>query len=557
MTFTAQAPALGFLYQVRFALYLLLTADREESELAIEKLDDISFEEGGDPLELIQTKHHVNRQASLTNASPDLWKSIRVWSNELLKGYFSEDLILTLVTTSAAPETGDSIAKKIQDGVSRNNKVIARDLVKVAEESSNAELKPAFEDFLKLSELQREQLVKSIQILDKSLTIYDLPAKIKMKLQVQSEHRDAAYMRLEGWWVNRVIEHLKSNEKNTIKYLELMSKIADINAQFRTDNLPIDYANSEPLDQPDAASDQRQFVNQLRIIGLQNPQIETAIRDYYRAFTQRSVWQRDQLLNINELEDYEKKLVDEWQRQSHWHNQEGSETELINSGKDLFKWAEQADIRIRTQVTEPYVMRGSFHILADASPPRVGWHPKFIDRLQSLLNISEFEGPHSNRPFEVQNLFNPAFCAYLLHIAIKSYNTERNQGIPYALLFLILPVVLHKETRNTLPRKVNSKFHTWLRNHPSSLVGFSQRTKDLVKITKEALFFGMNQGYISISKDDLFTTTDKSFNRAIENGVAYDKTEINEIEGKSKFVGRWYSQSGKVSSMYVMLGIRP
>jgi hypothetical protein len=51
----------------------------------------------------------------------------------------------------------------------------------------------------------------------------------------------------------------------------------------------------------------------------------------------------------------------------------------------ILAWAEQATIPIRPGVTEPFVVRGSFHMLADEKPPRIGWHFDFHDRLSVLL----------------------------------------------------------------------------------------------------------------------------------------------------------------------------
>jgi len=40
-------------------------------------------------------------------------------------------------------------------------------------------------------------------------------------------------------------------------------------------------------------------------------------------------------------------------------------------------------------VTEPYVARGSFHILANMAPlPRIYWHPLFLGRLRKLLAVT-------------------------------------------------------------------------------------------------------------------------------------------------------------------------
>jgi hypothetical protein len=79
--FSAADQAIGYLYQVRYALWLLLDG-AEEHELVLEALDDIHLESQGTPIELLQTKHHSTK-ASLTNTSADLWKTIRVWSTHL------------------------------------------------------------------------------------------------------------------------------------------------------------------------------------------------------------------------------------------------------------------------------------------------------------------------------------------------------------------------------------------------------------------------------------------------------------------------------------------
>lgn len=63
-----QAPKqmLGYLYQVRYALALLLENDNPDFQINIEKFDDIAFSKDGVPKQLIQLKHHVQRQGSLT-----------------------------------------------------------------------------------------------------------------------------------------------------------------------------------------------------------------------------------------------------------------------------------------------------------------------------------------------------------------------------------------------------------------------------------------------------------------------------------------------------------
>lgn len=49
-------------------------------EVTLEKLDDVAFEIKGNPAELLQFQHHIDKTASLTDGSSDIWKTIRVWS---------------------------------------------------------------------------------------------------------------------------------------------------------------------------------------------------------------------------------------------------------------------------------------------------------------------------------------------------------------------------------------------------------------------------------------------------------------------------------------------
>jgi hypothetical protein len=151
-------------------------------------------------------------------------------------------------------------------------------------------------------------------------------------------------------------------------------------------------------DEIDTDSDPRLFVKQLREIGISSNRIRSAILDYYRAFEQRSAWARENLLVSGEVEEYEDRLADEWNRYKdvifEKLAEDSAEDALREAGITLYHWAEFEtgkieSLRIRARVTEPYVLRGSLHILADATPePRVYWHPKFIERVCKVLGAA-------------------------------------------------------------------------------------------------------------------------------------------------------------------------
>ena len=97
----ASEQMLGYLYQVRYALYLLLRNREPECQMSIEKFDDVAFSNDDTPIQLIQLKHHVQHQGSLTDASTDLWRTLKVWLDIVTK---SPDILnetsYLIITTS-------------------------------------------------------------------------------------------------------------------------------------------------------------------------------------------------------------------------------------------------------------------------------------------------------------------------------------------------------------------------------------------------------------------------------------------------------------------------
>lgn len=104
--FDATASMVGYLYQCRFALFKAIeaTCDAPGADISIERFDDVAFEQNGDPVELIQTKHHLAGKGSLSDASTDLWKTLRVWAERIAAD--SATVISSrffLITTATAP----------------------------------------------------------------------------------------------------------------------------------------------------------------------------------------------------------------------------------------------------------------------------------------------------------------------------------------------------------------------------------------------------------------------------------------------------------------------
>ena len=388
--FSATAPALGYIYQVRLALCESLSRLRtgEAFSVSIETLDDVSFEKGK-ARELLQAKHHINTQANLTDASSDLWKSLRIWIESYSQGKLTNGLCYLVTTGQVKP---GSVAHYLQRKAHRNVEMAITHLNSVAASSTNKTNQKAYEVYRSLTPSQKKILLECVFILDASPTITQLEGDLKRELYhaVDIDHLEPFVRRLEGWWFSRVIHQLVGTNTSWILSEELESEKADLRDQFRKDNLPID---DEVMNATvDAAGyEDMLFVHQLKLASIGSKRILFAMKDYYRAFTQRSRWISDSLVFVGELEKYEDRLVEEWERVFAQMEDEIGEKATgdakSKAANELYKWIENHQHpAIRERVLNPMIARGTYQLLSDTL--RVGWHPEFADRLKGLLKTA-------------------------------------------------------------------------------------------------------------------------------------------------------------------------
>jgi hypothetical protein len=389
--FNATSSLIGYLYQCRIALLETLQRLKKNIDftISVETLDDVVFENSEKAIDILQTKHHINRNADLTDASPDLWKTFRIWCENLKNKRISEDATFFLITTSNSPE--GSAAYYLKAGCQRNVLKAIERLDTVAESSKNKKNKFAYKIFRNLNTEEKLKFLNSVIVLDNAPVITDIDRLLKEELfhAVESQFLDSFVKRIEGWWFRRIVKHLMNNDSQSKPILseEIIAEETRLREEFKQDNLPID--DEIMCGAVNASGYQNKtFVHQLKLIEINNKRIFFAIRDYFRAFEQRSRWVREDLLFIGELDRYEKRLVEEWERMFEIMKDELGHKEAEEAKKKaaqtLYKWIETGNHQpIRKGITESCIARGTYQILADKL--RVGWHPEFLERLKYLL----------------------------------------------------------------------------------------------------------------------------------------------------------------------------
>jgi hypothetical protein len=155
------------------------------------------------------------------------------------------------------------------------------------------------------------------------------------------------------------------------------------------------------------------------------------------------------------------------------------------------------------------------------------------------------------RPTEIAHLLNPAFCGELLRRSIRAHNTSIPRLIPYPLLFLVLPIVLHRETRESISATTREQMHVWLQSHQNTRIGFAERAKNLVPITREAIAFLLQIGAIAVDERAGVRLT-----RYVARGVPVSP-EITDCQKKAEILGRWFARAGAPAAIYTMWGVKP
>lgn len=235
-------------------------------------------------------------------------------------------------------------------------------------------------------------MIRSVYLLDNAPSAVDLDRALgnALRFAVHPEHRDAFVQRLEGWWLKKLVLHLSAPTASVITVQHIHQQIYELQQDFRRSALPNDVLETDLPPEAHPGDDDRIFVRQLHLIRLSGERLRYAQIDHYRAFTQRSKWVNDQLIDLDEVSIYERRLIEGWRERfaimKEGLPEGGDEIALAHNGHELYNWVatqapSESALRVRHGFREPYLTKGSYHMLADQL--RVGWHPEFDRRLKT------------------------------------------------------------------------------------------------------------------------------------------------------------------------------
>jgi hypothetical protein len=387
-THGAADAAVGYLYQTRWGLLELLRSRTESPDAAIslEMHDDVAWDDDGTPAQLLSLKHHRTARA-LTDASDDLWRTLRVWRDSGT-ATDSNGPKLLLVTTSTAAD--NSAAAVLRDDAARNEPVAIARLTAAAADSTaqgTADIRAWFNG---LNNSDRQVFAHKIIVADTATPIEDIRAALRAALwwALPRQGRDTFLDLLWSWWEQVALDMLR-RKRGAVSRLEAQDHIADLRDKFAPDNLPtvVELADVDE-DVLVAAHENRLFVAQMQWVRYTRPNLRRAIVDYYRAVEHTTRWLADDLIGLAELRKFEDNLRDEWARAFDDMiddlGADADEEAKVAAGKELLRrLLDSTAVTVRSRYNDRFFARGKRHELAETR--QAGWHPDFRARVEALL----------------------------------------------------------------------------------------------------------------------------------------------------------------------------
>jgi len=171
-----------------------------------------------------------------------------------------------------------------------------------------------------------------------------------------------------------------------------------------------------------------------------------------------------------------------------------------------------------------------------------------------MQSKAKWEQVWHERPPEEASNFNPAFCGEMIYRASAEYYRVREMPFSLALTFLVVPIILHKPTRDQLPRRADTMFVAWAADHKHLLVGLPDRAARLMPVSREAVLFLLQNGIMRLQRSGIVSGEKPIRSSAAPSVVTDDTREARRSAG---LLGRWFANQGQPASVMQMLGVTP
>jgi hypothetical protein len=156
---------------------------------------------------------------------------------------------------------------------------------------------------------------------------------------------------------------------------------------------------------------------------------------------------------------------------------------------------------------------------------------------------------------EEVNLYNPAYTAFLLLSSLREYCEYDTRGMHCALPHIVFPMAIMPRIVSSLPGTYKTPIASWVADCGGELSDFPAMASACISIVDAGLLFLLERNVIRLSEDATYVLAE---DKASKTSVLFNKSDdMNRSLQAAKFLGRWFSHSSTIETIYAQLGIRP
>ena len=388
---SADAAALGFLYQGQYALLRLWNETDDDATIYLETLDDVVLEVKGQTI-LEQLKHSLSEKPpSITISSVNLWKTLKAWIDVLPDLDLHKTWLHLVTVADISPNS--PLRTLLSDGEQKGELVSAlreeaeRVISERAEATANGEKNlphkqraAACEAFINLPDELKAELLSRTRIKPGENNIKDIePAlAIGMTSLIENKRAQVAQLLIE-WWNRQVLQALSGQRDKALRRFELVSRHMEIVRDLENDTLVDYFATEIP---PNTYQSHPMLTQQVSLVGGSEAELTRSVQNEWRAREARSRWSNENPTRRELITRYDVRLAEEWlDRHTDMCAEcvHAPDDDKKFNGRQLLRWSHYEapkDLEpIAPSVASPSYIRGSYHVLSITG--QIGWHPDY------------------------------------------------------------------------------------------------------------------------------------------------------------------------------------
>jgi hypothetical protein len=378
---STQAPGQFYGYSIQTTrMVARLLGCSHGQAVSLEVLDDIAVT-GGTSVIAEQSKSGLAHNP-VTDRSVDLWKTLFNWVGAIRSGALTTETKFVLYV--AQVYTGDIIEKL--HAVRRPDdahQVIAelRDLFwgpapqRSEKTALPATLEPYVNGVLEASDDVLSRLFASLEFQTGTGSPVDDLTPLLTAKAIGEGAVEEVLKSILGWTKRRVENLIEKGKHPIITWEEFNRQLVAAARKFdRSDLLtptPIEISESEV----EQELQNRWYIQQLRWINCDDPDLVRAVNDYLRSSIDRTTWsERGDVLEAS-FEEFSDRLERYWDNKRRLVGIELADRPDVQLGQAVLSHCLSVMVQLQGLEVPSYFVPGSYHALADAFT--IGWHPHF------------------------------------------------------------------------------------------------------------------------------------------------------------------------------------